>query len=29
MKMCENAAGRKDVLILMMDGWMAHYREDK
>ena len=29
MKMCENAAGRKDVLILMMDGWMARYREDK
>lgn len=28
-KSCECSAGSDDVLILMMDGWLARYREDK
>ena len=26
---CDNAAGRNDTLIIMMDGWMSRYRESK
>ena len=28
-KSCACAAGKDDILILMMDGWMARYREEK
>ena len=28
-KFCDCAAGRDDVLVVMMDGWMARHREEK
>lgn len=28
-KLCDNAAGKDDVLMIMMDGWFARHREEK